>query len=90
MMENDEVEDCQICLDPMSPADLAHPIRCPTRCGFNFCLSCIESLITSSKDDYGEASDGNMHVKVFLNCPNCRAGTSSVTYFPSISWRAPE
>lgn len=75
VMENEEEaeQDCPICLDRMRPADFAHPIRCTTRCGYNFCLTCIESLITSSKDDYGEASDGNLHVKVFLNCPKCRS-----------------
>jgi hypothetical protein len=78
MIENEgEAEDCPICLDEMSPADLAHPLRCQTRCGYNFCLTCIESLITSSKDDYEEASDGNMHVKIFLNCPNCRSDLGS-------------
>ena len=77
MMENEEAEDCPICLDEMSPADLEHPIRCQTRCGYNFCISCIESLITSSKDDYIEASDGNKHVKVFLHCPNCRSDLGS-------------
>lgn len=70
-----EAEDCPICLDEMSRADLAHPLRC--RCGYNFCLTCIESLITSSKDDYEEASDGNRHVKIFLNCPNCRSDLGS-------------
>ena len=64
-------EDCPICLDEMSPADVLHPVQC--RCGYNFCAGCIESLITSSKDDYQEASDGNLHVKVFLHCPNCRS-----------------
>ena len=72
-MDNHDAEDCPICLDEMRPTDLVHPIRCPRQCGYNFCLTCIESLITSSKDDYGEASDGNKHVKVFLNCPNCRS-----------------
>jgi len=77
MLDGDDAEDCPICLDEMSPADLEHPIRCQTRCGYNFCITCIESLITSSKDDYSEASDGNKHVKVFLNCPNCRSDLGS-------------
>jgi len=51
----------------------AHPLMCTRRCGFNFCVNCIESLMQSSEDDYLEASDGNKHVKVFLHCPNCRS-----------------
>lgn len=62
--------DCPICLDPMQPADHAHALQC--HCGYNFCQQCIKSLIHSSKDDFMEASDGNMHVKVYLHCPNCR------------------
>ena len=75
--------DCPICSDPMSPGDLSHPIQClsspptasaPTAdCTFNFCLSCVESLIASSRDGYGIASDGNRHVKVRLRCPQCRS-----------------
>jgi hypothetical protein len=40
------------------------------------CKDCIESFITSSKDDFQMASDGNMHVKVYLHCPNCRSDLS--------------
>lgn len=66
--------DCPICLDAMAPGDVRHPLQCSTGgCGYNFCLSCIESLISSSRDDYLEASDGNRHVKVFLHCPQCRS-----------------
>jgi hypothetical protein len=56
--------------------DLDHPLQCTIHCGFNMCKNCIESFITSSKDDYQEASDGNYHVKVFLHCPNCRSNLS--------------
>lgn len=68
-------EDCPICLDPMHPqSDSAHPLQCASsHCTFNMCACCVESLITSSNDGYEEASDGNMHVKVFLHCPNCRS-----------------
>lgn len=69
--------DCPICLDAFRPGDLQHPLRCARKCGYNFCISCIESLIQSAKDDYMEASDGNKHVKVFLHCPNCRSDLSS-------------
>ena len=68
-------QDCPICLEEQSPADLEHALQC--KCGYNFCLTCIENLIKSSKDDYMEASDGNMHVKVFLNCPRCRSDLGS-------------
>lgn len=69
-------EDCPICLDEMKVTDLEHPLQCSIHCGFNMCKNCIESLLTSSKDDYQEASDGNHHVKVFLRCPNCRSDLS--------------
>lgn len=69
-------DDCPICLDEMANVDLEHPLQCQHHCGYNFCSHCIESLISSSKDDYLEASDGNKHVKVFLNCPQCRSDLS--------------
>eukprot|EP00978_Attheya_sp_CCMP212_P030654 scaffold113525_cov46-Attheya_sp.AAC.2 len=70
----DEEMDCPICLEELDPTDELHPLQCTSdRCHFNFCLSCIESLLTSANDDYVEASDGNRHVKVFLHCPNCRS-----------------
>ena len=77
--DNKEVPkaDCPLCLDLMNDSDVRHPLQCSNSCGFNFCVSCCESLISSSKDDYGEASDGNMHVKVYLNCPNCRSDLSA-------------
>eukprot|EP00547_Thalassionema_nitzschioides_P001810 CAMPEP_0194220116 /NCGR_PEP_ID=MMETSP0156-20130528/27474_1 /TAXON_ID=33649 /ORGANISM="Thalassionema nitzschioides, Strain L26-B" /LENGTH=453 /DNA_ID=CAMNT_0038950015 /DNA_START=94 /DNA_END=1455 /DNA_ORIENTATION=+ len=61
----------------MSEADSKHPLQCQHHCGYNFCDTCIESLISSSKDDFIEASDGNMHVKVYLNCPKCRSDLST-------------
>lgn len=67
-----EPQDCQICLEKMAEGDLKYPILCPEKCGFNFCLSCVEHLIESSEHDYEEASDGNRHVKVKLQCPQCR------------------
>eukprot|EP00566_Odontella_aurita_P015589 CAMPEP_0113559038 /NCGR_PEP_ID=MMETSP0015_2-20120614/18678_1 /TAXON_ID=2838 /ORGANISM="Odontella" /LENGTH=285 /DNA_ID=CAMNT_0000460637 /DNA_START=69 /DNA_END=922 /DNA_ORIENTATION=- /assembly_acc=CAM_ASM_000160 len=72
---NAEAE-CPICTDELSPTDVLHPPQCAARCGYNFCLSCVESLISSSRDDYLEASDGNRHVKVLLQCPNCRSDLS--------------
>jgi hypothetical protein len=45
---------------------------CPTQCGYNFCSTCVEQLVESSQHDYEEASDGNRHVKVKLQCPQCR------------------
>lgn len=67
------VSDCQICFGPMSESDLKHPLQCATpHCYFNFCASCIQSLIKSSEDAYMVGSDGSRQVKVFLQCPNCR------------------
>lgn len=72
--------ECPICLDGMSDADVAYPLLCPSNCGYNFCLSCVEHLVVSSKDDYQMASDGNRHVKIWLHCPQCRGNlTHSIT-----------
>lgn len=71
--EDSLVLDCPICLDPMEEEDYQHILMCERHCGYNFCKNCIESLLRSSKDDFQEASDGNIHVKVFLRCPNCRS-----------------
>ena len=75
LMEDEQSHlDCTICLDRMHMVDYKHPLQCEFRqCGFNFCMNCIESLITSSKDDFQMSSDGNRHVKVYLHCPNCRS-----------------
>lgn len=70
------LQDCPICLDGMDNTDSGHILQCERHCGFNMCKNCIESLITSSKDDFQLASDGNMHVKVYLHCPNCRSNLS--------------
>ncbi|KAL7541169.1 hypothetical protein ACHAXR_010691 [Thalassiosira sp. AJA248-18] len=69
-------ESCPICLNDMGTVDILHPIQCPATCKFNFCLNCVTALLSSSRDDYEMASDGNRHVKVHLNCPNCRADIS--------------
>ena len=68
---------CPICLTDMEPSDATYPMLCPTRCGYNFCADCAASLVSSSKDDYQEASDGNRHVKVRLQCPQCRGDLST-------------
>lgn len=68
-------EMCPICLNDMHTVDLLHPVQCPA-CSFNFCVNCLLALLASSKDDYEMASDGNRHVKIHLNCPNCRADIS--------------
>mmetsp|Transcript_288 Transcript_288/g.538 ORF Transcript_288/g.538 Transcript_288/m.538 type:complete len:468 (-) Transcript_288:130-1533(-) len=72
----EEDSSCPICLNDMCKSDTLHPIQCPTKCNFNFCIECLCHLLSSSKDDYEIASDGNRHVKVHLNCPNCRADIS--------------
>lgn len=76
VMEDTKV-DCPICLESMSPTDHTHALQCQHRCGYNFCQTCIDSLISSSKDDFMEASDGNYHVKIYLHCPNCRSDLST-------------
>mmetsp|Transcript_33317 Transcript_33317/g.80588 ORF Transcript_33317/g.80588 Transcript_33317/m.80588 type:complete len:513 (+) Transcript_33317:168-1706(+) len=67
------MNECAICLGTMSDNDWKHPLQCHTpQCRYNFCATCIYNLIKSSKDAYGEASDGSHQVKVHLQCPNCR------------------
>lgn len=77
MMKSASMVDCPICLNPMQEADELYPLLCPTECGYNFCSSCVEHLVESSKDDYQLASDGNRHVKVRLQCPQCRSNLSN-------------
>mmetsp|Transcript_32870 Transcript_32870/g.72472 ORF Transcript_32870/g.72472 Transcript_32870/m.72472 type:complete len:507 (-) Transcript_32870:300-1820(-) len=74
---DESASSCPICLADMEPADLSHPMLCPTQCGYNFCADCAQQLIESSQDDYQEASDGNRHVKVRLQCPQCRGDLST-------------
>jgi len=69
-------DDCMICTEAFLPEDLDFPVSCPGKCGFNFCSSCLDHLIRSSKEDYSEASDGSRQVKVKLICPQCRADLS--------------
>ena len=67
-----EETECPLCGDELSDYDLSHPLQCPTQhCSFNFCLSCAENFIESTKGE-NEASDGNTF-RVFLHCPNCRS-----------------
>lgn len=66
-------EACPICLEPMSENDIKHPLLCNKKCGYNFCITCIEHLIKSSASEVEEASDGNMAVKIRLQCPQCRS-----------------
>lgn len=69
--------DCPICLEHITEADQHHPMQCMSHhCTFNFCMTCIESMVVASKDDFEESSDGNLHVKVYLHCPNCRSDLS--------------
>ena len=39
------MEDCPICLEEMQEEDLHHPLQCLHHCGYNFCQTCIESLM---------------------------------------------
>lgn len=69
-----QTEDCPLCCNPMSPADMLFPLHCPTlTCHFNYCADCIVSLRKSAKDGYEEASDGSKQVKIKLFCPQCRS-----------------
>jgi len=76
VMETNNI-DCPICLDEMTEIDQTHPLQCSSpKCFYNFCQHCIESLLDAYKDPYEEASDGNLHVKIFLYCPSCRSDLS--------------
>lgn len=66
-------EDCQVCLNEMSPADSIIPLRCPTAtCHFNVCVECIKNMQKSEADGYTQASDGSNQVKFHVKCPSCR------------------
>jgi len=71
-------KDCPICMDSMTEIDLKHPMQCPGKCGFNFCVNCVEHLVNTSKMDYEEASDGSKQMKVKLTCPQCRSDLKDV------------
>ena len=77
-----------ICLDRMTPADLAHPLMCSSSaCCYNFCCNCIESLIERKQtkkvfpgrqeeaDDTEELKSGDRRSgeDIILHCPNCRS-----------------
>ena len=71
------MDECPICMNKLEEADVLYPTLCPTDCGYNFCCSCVTHLLDSSRDDYEMASDGNRHVKVRLQCPQCRGDLSA-------------
>lgn len=76
---DENIGECPICLHSMSNADYLYPMQCAGKnCTYNFCLQCMSSLVKASKDSYQMASDGSLHVKVHLNCPNCRASIKGV------------
>jgi len=71
--QEEELPGCMICLDPMSKADLAHPLMCSSiGCCFNFCVTCIESL-TEQRDQHGIGSNTIRRNHILLHCPNCRS-----------------
>lgn len=73
--QEEELPGCMICLDPMSTADLAHPLMCSsTGCCFNFCVSCIESLVEQRDQQQGAARGSS---SILLHCPNCRSDLGS-------------
>lgn len=74
VQEREFFDDCPLCLNEMSKADVVHRIDCPTKgCDFNFCATCIWNLLLSSGQDYQIASDGSKQLKVPLVCPMCRS-----------------
>eukprot|EP00980_Cylindrotheca_fusiformis_P010167 scaffold2261_cov124-Cylindrotheca_fusiformis.AAC.15 len=74
----DEAGPCPICIGPMSGADLQHPLQCITpHCRYNFCKSCIQSMIKASEGEHLKASDGSHQTKIFVQCPNCRYNLSN-------------
>ena len=71
-------EECPLCCELMSPADLQYPLHCATpSCHFQFCFACLQQLAKSAADGYTEASDGSNQVKVALQCPQCRGEYSN-------------
>ena len=74
MTDTKAAASCPLCCNEFSRADVLYPIHCPTiQCHFQYCMKCIESLISSSNDGYAEASDGSYQVKISIRCPMCRA-----------------
>ena len=74
------VEDCLVCMEGLGVEDCQYPLLCPTKCGFNMCVTCIEQFVQSSQSDYQEASDGHLAVKVKLQCPQCRGDLSTTIH----------
>ena len=70
-----QFDTCMICLDPMSQADLAHPLMCTSKgCYFNSCDSCIESMI-DQKPRQGRQPVTSEQT-ILVSCPNCRSNLS--------------
>ena len=68
-----EEEDCPLCLNPMTEADILFPLFCPnSTCHFNMCANCIVGMQKSEADGYQEASDGSRQVKFHIACPSSR------------------
>lgn len=66
--------DCPLCCEPFTNADKRYPLNCRTEtCQFDFCRTCIQKLYDASLQGYSEASDGSKQVKIYLQCPQCRA-----------------
>lgn len=67
-------EECPLCCDPMSIADIRYPLHCPTgSCKFNYCSNCIKRFLLAASDGYEIASDGSRQLRVTVKCPYCRA-----------------
>ncbi|KAL7563927.1 hypothetical protein ACA910_009481 [Epithemia clementina (nom. ined.)] len=67
-------EDCPLCCNPMTLADVSYPLHCPSaHCDFNMCTACIQGMQKSDADGYEQASDGSHQVKYHIACPMCRS-----------------
>lgn len=58
-------------MEELSPSETVYSLPC-TKCDFNYCSTCVEDFVRSSRDDYQIASDGSRQVKVHIACPQCR------------------
>jgi len=65
--------DCPICMETLTVGEHLYCLPCTTCDSYNFCTTCVDEFIRSSKDDYQEASDGSQQVKVHIACPQCRS-----------------
>lgn len=76
--------ECILCCNELTQADLVFPIQCPTStCTFNFCSGCIRAFQRAASDGYQQASDGSYQLRVRVQCPQCRARYKSASFVSS-------